>query len=102
MTPFTLALDQIQKPTWWIIGDAEGPSQRSSGQIVENRKRDILAFMTDCGRPLRVMEIAGHFNLSYHQTCSTLRQMEFEGKVTRLTRHHSDVLWALVAQEAQS
>lgn len=105
MSMLSIALDQIQRPTWWIecapeSRPSDAPHYKRSGPVLEERKRRIIEFMREAAEPVRVAEVAEHFCLSYQQTISTLRQLEMIEQVVKVTRGRSDVLWAL-AEAAQ-
>ncbi len=90
-----LAIDQIQRPTWWTF---EAP-KRGTGILdatVQEKRAVMLKFMRDQKRKLTTRDLMDEFKLTNSQAASALRQFLDAGQVKKTKTRHDFAYWEAV------
>lgn len=91
----SLALAQIQKPTWWYEGDRYQPKKTVSQATIDKR-REIVEWLREQGRKVEGLEVQRHFGITNSQMWHFLDPLVRDGTVKKYKPRHDKSLLEVV------
>lgn len=87
----SIALAQIQKPTWWYEGDRYQPRKTVSQETIDKRA-EIVEWLREQGRKVEGIEVQRHFGITNSQLWHFLDPLVREGVVRKYKPRHDKSL----------
>lgn len=87
----SIALAQIQKPSWWYEGDRYQPKKTVSLETIAKRG-EIVAWLKVQGRKVEGLEVQRHFGITNSQMWHYLDPLVRDGTVKKYKPRHDKSL----------
>lgn len=84
-----IALDQIQRPTWWTFDQQQHSGGPKVSDEIIARRENFLDYLKNAGRKVESKELETTFDLKNGQVWHILNQLIAEGLVKKYTPRRS-------------